>query len=371
MSGQASTAEAPSKASVDVLIPVFNAEATLEAAINSICDQTIDDFRVIIVDDGSTDSSSGLLTELAQRHRRIEVARTTNQGVAAALNHGLSLCRAEFVARFDADDVAYPHRLECQRDYLRAHPECVAVGCDVDHIDADGRDILDHPRPGDPGDADPDWAPAREPYIIHPFLFARTAAIRRVGGYRIMPTSQDSDLYWRLTDLGRLHNMPDRLGKYRIHEHSVSGARIAKGRVMAVSSQLAALSAARRRRGLADLSFPPPETPFALADQGLEPMLDALAPFLEPIERGRFRVAVGAKLLELAGYRAYEPDLDDCRFITGCDLSELTTENRAELRWHKSVTAARLIRRGSFSAAVALAGLSGLPKAMMRLLLKS
>lgn len=354
--------------SVDVLIPVFNAESTLVDSIESIMAQTLTDIRIIVIDDGSTDGSGARLQALAARDPRIDLHRTENAGVANALNLALSVADAEFVARFDADDISYPDRLAVQWRYMKANPDCVAVGSDVDHIDADGSALHGYPRPGPPDRANPHWAPAREPYIIHPFLFARRAALVDAGGYRPLRTSQDSDLYWRLRELGRLHNLPERLGQYRIHGGSVSGDSTRSGRVMAVFSQLAAFSAARREAGHADLEFPIPETVLSGKEAGLEEMAQSLDVLLRPEERAPFRVAISAMLMQLAGYRAYEPELADCRFIasTIANANHLCEENRRELTWHITTTAARLLRKGKRSEALALAGVRRLPVTLAR-----
>ena len=235
------------KPSIDVLIPVYNAASTLDLSLASISGQTYRDIRIIVVDDGSEDDSPKLLSAWAARDSRTEVIRRPNGGIVAALNKGLEHCSATYLARFDADDIAFPNRLEWQRNFLEANPACVGVGCAVQHIDEDGARIHGLPQPGAPGKGDPEWAPAREPYIIHPFLMARREAVMAVGGYRFVPNSEDSDLFWRLAEVGDLHNPEEVLGQYRIHQHSLSSASVVNGRVMAVGSQLGALSAHRRR----------------------------------------------------------------------------------------------------------------------------
>ncbi|MEM8580048.1 MAG: glycosyltransferase family A protein [Pseudomonadota bacterium] len=352
--------------SIDVLIPVHNAADTLSEALRSIQDQSIDSFRIVIVDDGSTDTTPEILEHAARKDGRIEIHRIKNGGVAAALNHGLAFCTARFIARFDADDISYPDRLKIQRNYLLEHSDCVAVGCDVDHIDQFGGSIIGMPQPGDPNACDPDWVPAIEPYIVHPFLFAHRSAIMDVGGYRSLRTSQDTDLYWRLGSHGRLHNLKERLGMYRIHAKSVSGARISSGRVMAVCSQLAALSASRNRASLPDLNFPITTPLFDAIDTPLTEMVAAFDSALSARERHHIRLSVGAKLMELSGYRDYELALSDCRFIAALDPTGLRLENIREFRWYRTMTASRLLDRGDFRAAFTLAGPQGFLVALAR-----
>lgn len=356
---------------IDVLIPAYNAASTLDAALASMADQTTTDIRILVVDDGSTDETPGLLAAWAVRDPRVQILRKANGGIVDALNHGLAQCTAEFVARFDADDIAYPQRLQAQLDFLRTHPDHVAVGCDVDHIDEHGAPITGLPRPGSPEGADPLWFPAREPYLIHPFVMMRRAAVMEIGGYRPSPNSEDSDLYWRLEERGRLHNLTERLGQYRMHGGSISGASIVNGRVMAVGSQLSALSAARRRSGRTDLAFAAEDTAALKSAGSLAAMVDVVAGRLDLAELPRLRLAAAIKLLELAHYRPFEIEARDAMFIRAALAhSEIASlDNRGHIRWHVTQTSARLIRKGRLREALTLAPPAFLPRVAARVLL--
>jgi glycosyltransferase involved in cell wall biosynthesis len=341
---------------IDVLIPVFNAAATVRESVGSMTAQTVRDIRLIVVDDGSTDDTAAILASMAEADRRIVVVSKPNSGIVDALNLGLTRCSAEFLARFDADDLAYPNRLERQVAYLQEHPDCSALGCDVDHIDELGAPIEGLPRPGSPSDADPAWIPAREPYLIHPYLLARREAVIRAGGYRHVPYSEDSDLYWRMAEHGRLHNLEERLGKYRMHMKSISGSSVVSGRIMAIGSQLGALSALRRRAGASDLVFSRDDHAALRAAQTLEAMHAHVSARLTPAEAERLRLAAGIKLLELTGYRPYELEESDCAFIRAAlslvdgDVAQV----QKEVRWQATHAAARLLRKGMPKEALAL-----------------
>ncbi len=102
-------------AQVDVLISAYNAGATIDAAMASIVNQTFSDFRIVIVDDGSTDDTAKRLSDWAARDPRIlPLFLAKNRGIVDAVNRRLQHCEAEFVARFDADDIAFPDRLKAQ-----------------------------------------------------------------------------------------------------------------------------------------------------------------------------------------------------------------------------------------------------------------
>lgn len=356
---------------IDVLIPAFNAAGTLDDSLASITAQSVEDIRVLVVDDGSTDSTPEKLAAWVARDPRVTVLRKENGGIVSALNYGLAQCTADFIARFDADDIAYPHRLARQLAFLRAHPEHAAVGCDVDHIDEHGAPLAGLPHPGPAEDADPHSIPAREPYLIHPFAMIRRDAMVDLGGYRYVPNSEDSDLYWRLEERGRLHNLPERLGQYRVHQASISSASALSGRVMAVGSQLGALSASRRRAGATDLNFAETDAPQLKAAQTLPAMIALIAPRLTDAETKRLRLAAGIKLLELAHYRPYEIDASDAAFIRAAlgEWDIATPENRGHIRWHVVRTAARLIRKGRIDEALGLTPPAFLSRTLIRTLL--
>ncbi len=358
-------------ARIDVLIPAYNVAATVREAVNSILTQTEREIRVIIIDDGSNDATPRILAELARGDARIILITKENGGIVDALNEGLKLCAGEFIARFDADDVSYPDRLERQLAYLEANIGCVAVGGAVAHMNEKGEPLHGLPQAGDPMLADAGKAPALEPYIIHPFLMVRRAAIEAAGGYRHVPNSEDSDLYWRLMEHGRLVNLSEVLGRYRVHTASVSSSIVA-GRVMAIGSQLGALSALRRRAREVDLTFDRTLPATLKEATTLEAMCASVAPLLKQDEFDHLRIAAAAKLMELARYRPYELEHSDCAFIRAALplAKRLAATNQNEIGWYVSVTAARLIRKGLWHEALTLAPPTALPKTVARILLQ-
>ena len=151
---------------VDVIVPVYNSEDTVESAIASIQAQTIRNLRIIIVNDGSTDGTRQIVERLADGDERILLINQENAGIVDALNVGLAACSAPLVARHDSDDLAYPDRFEKQLAYLNEHPDYVAVSGAARHIDEAGqalRELVDLPSPDL---ADPHAYPQREPYLL-------------------------------------------------------------------------------------------------------------------------------------------------------------------------------------------------------------
>ena len=327
------------QALIDVLIPAYNSEATIESAVRSIQDQTVTAIRILVVDDGSTDRTSEIVAAIAAADPRVEhIRKPGNSGIVDTLNIGLARCRAAYVARHDADDIAYPNRFEVQLALLEPDPDLIAVGAVARHIDERGNQILQHggfSRPPPPELADPHRFPSREPYLMHPFLMARRDALVAVGGYRYVVHAEDTDLYWRLQERGRLHNPPDLLGDYRFHTGSITSGSVHNGRVGALNSQLAAISALRRRAGKPDLDFPPERLALYRAARGVADLLRIVQPDLTPEERAYLEPAVAAKLLELASYRPYLLEAADCRFIRATLLAHwhrFGPEDAAELQ---------------------------------------
>lgn len=330
---------------VDVLVPVFNGATTITEAIESLQRQTFTSFRIVVVDDGSTDRTPEVLAAIAARDSRITVLTQPNGGIVDALNAGLRLCQSEFVARQDADDISDPLRLAVELDYLRRHADCVAVSGAVKHVDEQGRLLGTVQTFPQPDRADPRWAPSREPYLMHPFLMARRAELQAIGGYRYVYYSEDTDLYWRLQERGVLKNLDVLLGKYRVHARSISSASVVNGRIMALGSQLAGLSALRRRTGRADLKFSKEAIKEYRNAETLLKLWELGKRQLDNDEAGYLRIALAGKLLELTAYRPYELELSDCHFIRGAldEISRLPHCNRKDLSRLYASAAARLL----------------------------
>ena len=300
---------------IDVVMPARNAASTIRSAVESIQRQTITGWRLVVIDDGSADTTHSILTELAEQDDRILILKGSQQGVVGSLNLGLEHCRAPVVARQDSDDIAYPDRLERQLATLTSDPECVAVGCDLRHIDKDGVPTGSWGRFPRPETSDPHWVPASEPYIAGPVFMARREALEAIGGFRFMRVAEDSDLCWRLQERGRLHNAPEVLADYRMHPDSITSRSIRLGRVNAVCSQRSALSAQRRRSGRPDLEFSQDLMVQQEEFSSIAALIEQVSVGLDAREVAWLTAASAAKLIELVLYRPFELEGEDCRFI--------------------------------------------------------
>ena len=140
------TAMRPRPPSVSVIVPAFNAEATLAATLDSALTQTHSPLEVIVVDDGSTDDTVALVDRLMRRDPRLALIRQKNAGVAAARNAGLAQARGDYVAWLDADDLWHPTKLARQLDVFAAAPRPLGfVYTGYRLIDAGGT-VIHNPR---------------------------------------------------------------------------------------------------------------------------------------------------------------------------------------------------------------------------------
>ncbi len=134
------------KPSISVILPVYNADRYLRAAIQSILDQTLSNFELIIINDGSIDNSKAIVESFIDP-RIIFIENPKNLGLIATLNKGLTLAKSNLVARMDADDIAFPERLQIQFDFLTQHPEVTLVGTWSDIINEKGVHCKIHKNP--------------------------------------------------------------------------------------------------------------------------------------------------------------------------------------------------------------------------------
>lgn len=205
--------------SVSVLLPVFNARGTLEAALESLRRQSDPSWECVAVDDGSTDGSGELLTALAATDARLRVVRLAHGGIVAALGAGLEHCRAPYIARFDADDLMQRRRLELQRAALDAAPELAGVGCHVRFFPRAG--MTDGLRDYEAwlcsiaSEQDVRREAFVECPLAHPTLMLRREVLR-ASGYRDRGWPEDYDLVLRLLGGGQqLGVVPERLLHWR------------------------------------------------------------------------------------------------------------------------------------------------------------
>lgn len=187
---------------VSVLLPCYNATATLLEALESVFCQTFTDFEIVAVDDGSTDDTACILDACTQRDRRLKVLRQRHSGIISALNFGLQACQAPYIARMDADDRCHPERLELQVRFLNEHPEIALVGCLVQGFPPqqvrEGFKIYMEWQNSLTTDDEIRRQIFIESPFAHPSVVLRREWVERVGSYQERGWPEDYDLWLRI-----------------------------------------------------------------------------------------------------------------------------------------------------------------------------
>lgn len=202
-----------------VLMPIYNGERYLRSALESILAQTFTDFELLIIDDGSTDSSRAICDSYCDSRMRI-VTNERNLGLIATLNRGLDLARGEFVARMDCDDISFPRRLERQIEFMERHPEVGISGTWYEIVSDHGRRTITRPT---------------EDRILRFFLvfdnmFLHSSMILRKrfldsNSLRYDPKfryAEDYEFWVRCSEYTRIANLPEVLVLYRQHSENTS-----------------------------------------------------------------------------------------------------------------------------------------------------
>jgi len=189
---------------VSILMPVYDAAATLPAALRSISAQSFRDWELIAVNDGSVDASLDLLDRAARKDRRIRVLTAAHAGIVGALRSAVPLASAPLLARMDADDVMHPRRLLLQVTRLGASPRVDVLATRVRSIGATAEGMRRYV----------DWQNGLlshdqlvsnffvESPIAHPSVLMRRDPFERAGGYQDPGWAEDFDLWHRMRELG-------------------------------------------------------------------------------------------------------------------------------------------------------------------------
>lgn len=208
-------------------MPVYNAASTLQKAVSSIQDQTLQDLEIILVDDGSSDGSVELGRSLAQKDPRIRFFPRPRQGLVQTLNFGLNRCRARYIARMDSDDISRPDRLRRQAEYLENNPDTGLVSGLVNYSGPVQKyfGYYLHVQ----------WinsllTPEQislnrfiESPLAHPSVMFRRSLIDRFGPYRAGPFPEDYELWLRwLENRVKMSKIPEKVLDWKDHDQRLS-----------------------------------------------------------------------------------------------------------------------------------------------------
>lgn len=199
---------------ISVIIPCLNCYPFIGDAIQSILNQTFQQFEIIIVDGGSDQKTLSLINSFIKKDNRIRIVEQKNGFIGEAANIGIKAAKYDLIARLDGDDIAYPDRLEKEITFLMKYPEFVLVSCGYEFLDYDGKKLgvrkklkLKNP---------PNYDPFIDPNIPHQGVLMKKEAVIRVGGYRDFKQGEDYDLFLRLADYYKLGYLNEVLVGIRI-----------------------------------------------------------------------------------------------------------------------------------------------------------
>jgi glycosyltransferase involved in cell wall biosynthesis len=222
---------------VTVIMAVKDAASTVEESVGSIQRQSIKDWELLIIDDGSTDGSLELIRRLARTEARADLLTSPSLGPAGARNLGIAKARGRYIAILDSDDIAVENRLERQIAMLEGDPTLAALGSAAFHFVRPG--VPAGIRPATPTSRSQLESMMRKGTLIvwsNSTMCWRKEPLDALGGFDTrFAQAEDAELMNRavyrhaMTILG----LPDSLVWYRLRSHSLSSARLREQRMFA------------------------------------------------------------------------------------------------------------------------------------------
>ena len=204
---------------VSVVTSVCNGEAYLEECVESVLNQTFQDFEYIILNNGSTDGTARILQQYTDP--RLRIIHQENLGISRSLNKGINLSNSDLIARLDADDFSSPQRLEKQVTFMEKHPDIVLCGSRWLELIGEKlyKQIVDF--------VETDQAIKKSMSLFNPFshsaVIFRKKAFLTTGGYsERFKYTQDYDLWVRMLAFGETLILKEELAVVRIHKQSGS-----------------------------------------------------------------------------------------------------------------------------------------------------
>jgi len=207
---------------VSIVIPAYNAEAFIEETIDNAFKQTITDFEMIVVDDGSTDRTKQVIEKYTDK---IIYIYQKNQGTSAARNTGIYCAQGQYIAFLDSDDIWFPSKLERQINYLESNPKIDLVGCDAELINENGKSFNKFYSKGKKYDVSPDEMFAqllKKDFIPISSVVVKKSLARALGGFDLSMDCEDYEFLLRAVQKYNIAFIDDVLMQYRISPNNKS-----------------------------------------------------------------------------------------------------------------------------------------------------
>jgi glycosyltransferase involved in cell wall biosynthesis len=231
---------------VSILTPCYNTARYLRQTVESVLAQTFGDFELLLLNDGSTDGTEALLHELAAVDSRISIRTRANKGLVNTRNELLAWARGKYIAWLDSDDAMTPKRLQLQVTRLEMEPDLAWIGGAATLTDPEGMPIRTHSFPEDHAAI----CKIMEEEIgcyFNSTTMRRDLALK-LGGFRHpFIISEDYDLCLRMSEIGRVANLPDVVLLYR--QHMASTVNKDRPKSFTYSRLVRQLAAERKQQG--------------------------------------------------------------------------------------------------------------------------
>lgn len=219
---------------ISVIMAAYNGANFIRQAIESILNQTYQDFELIIVDDGSTDNTVEIIQSYAAKDPRVRLIQNAHGGANKARNTAIAAAKYPWIACMDADDVAVPERLETQLKAAEAEPDVVVWGSYMAQINAEGK-VIGAIQIG-PTTREQFYGLDRTKNVImvvNPTSMFKRDIAMQVGCYdERLKAAQDVELWDRMAEYGPVLTIPKKLLQYRLHGDSISATKFFDQRML-------------------------------------------------------------------------------------------------------------------------------------------
>lgn len=194
---------------ISVITAAYNEENYIAETIDSVLGQTFTDFEYIIVDDGSTDNTLGIIQGYTDP--RIRVITRENRGVCASRNEAVEMCQGKYIANIDGNDICMPSRLQQQYDFMEQNPDCVLLGMTIQGFNESYSNLglmygISTRRPIDQHAL---MYCRHRPFAWNTAFMVRVDVLENLGDFQRPYTCEDADMNFRISQFGRVCNMPD------------------------------------------------------------------------------------------------------------------------------------------------------------------
>ena len=210
---------------ISVVMPAYNTGKYIGEAIESILNQTFQDFEIIVIDDGSSDNTVDVVMSYMEKDNRIRLIQNQHGGVSRARNAGVETAKYDWIALLDSDDVALPERLEKQWAAIQNDPEVIVWDTGIKNMGADGQ-IRPELKQIAPSTKEEFFKKRKEGEVV--YVGTTSAIFRRdiglqVGGFDVrFKNSGDTEFWNRMGQHGPMLSVQEPLTLYRLHGESLT-----------------------------------------------------------------------------------------------------------------------------------------------------